>query len=520
MRQSQSSPGSEARKAALVFAVATLVLAFSWLLGLSLRVNIFTVNIEAIRVAGIRRVIEGTTGTFAGFCLLFVLITAMYLLAAYALRKEFHRSFALAIGGCVVAALGVLPQMPIASPDTVHFAADVRTLWIHGVYPATKRGAPQRQDDPVAKQVLTYRDQPSTYGPVAYVIGGLPIPVAGESLRAGVVGQKMLSGALLVVVAFLTGLVARKIGRNASQAAVLVGLNPLFLLEFTGDGHNDTLMVAFAMAALLFVVSVRWRDRGLGAGLAVLSLFSKFSLGLAAPIVLAGWFPRWRIPLAVGTVVLGVLALIVLLGRGGSSPLVGLTENTPYVMINQWFIQSRDSRRLLVAAAYMGIAVTSALIMVRHPLREPRDIVAAVGLQLALFVFFFSPTLRHWYQLWAFPFAILCGRRWLTAGALAFSCGALYPILVRNWVLDIQNDWGIGAPKEWSIALLWMATIAVAATVWIIDRNGGVRESSASRAGRRRGRPQTPPVQPGRRRKPRRGRAGVRVALPGRGELS
>ena len=67
MRQSQSSPGSEAPRAALVFAVATLVLAFSWLLGLSLRVNIFTVNIEAIRVAGIRRVIDGTTGTFAGF---------------------------------------------------------------------------------------------------------------------------------------------------------------------------------------------------------------------------------------------------------------------------------------------------------------------------------------------------------------------------------------------------------------------------------------------------------------------
>ena len=267
------SPGQ--RRAAGTFAVAVLVLAGAWLFGLALRVNIFTVNIGVIRQAGIRRVITGKTDAFLEFCLLFALITAMYLLAAYAVRKEFHRSFVLVMVGCGIAGAAVVPQMPIASPDTVHFAADVRTLWIHHIYPATKKGVPQRQDDPVARQVLTYRDQPSTYGPVAYVVGGLPLPIAQESLRGGVIGQKVLSGSLLIILAFLAGLVARKVGRNASQAAALVGLNPLFLLEFTGDGHNDTLMVAFAMAALLCVISLSWRTRAVGVGFAGLSLLSK-----------------------------------------------------------------------------------------------------------------------------------------------------------------------------------------------------------------------------------------------------
>ena len=59
------------------------------------------------------------------------------------------------------------------------------------------------------------------------------------------------------------------------------------LWEFAGDGHNDTIMAAFGVAALLFVLQEPWRARGIGAGFALTAVLSKFSLVLASPVVVA-----------------------------------------------------------------------------------------------------------------------------------------------------------------------------------------------------------------------------------------
>src|SRR4029079_10176142 len=145
-----------------------------------------------------------------------------------------------------------LPVMPLTSPDAVHLSADVRTLYLHQKYPARRSGAPDKIDDPIAKQVVAFPDQPSSYGPLAYAIGGAAIPFGGgdASLRGTLFGTKLVSGVFLLLTAIFAGIAAKRLGRNGALAVAMVGMNPLFLWEFPGAGHNATIMAAFGVMPL------------------------------------------------------------------------------------------------------------------------------------------------------------------------------------------------------------------------------------------------------------------------------
>src|SRR5690606_7627916 len=106
---------------------------------------------------------------------------------------------------------------------------------------------------------------------------------------------------------------------------------------------------------------------------------------------------------------------------GTAGPFVSITENTPYHIVRNWLDLDRQGRRQLVMASYVLLILSTGWIMWKHKLAEPADLCAAIGLQLALLIFIFAPNLRHWYQLWAFPFIALSGRRWLIAGAITFT---------------------------------------------------------------------------------------------------
>lgn len=484
-----------ADRAFYVFLGAVAVFALAWYFGLSIRVPLFTTHIEMVRASALPRVLRGGLSDWAGVMAVMAIVSGAYLVALWALRRGFPHAFAWVIAGSVVVAVAALPQAPAASPDTTHFAADVRTLWLHGTWPAQYRGSPAFQDDPVAREVRIFADRPSGYGPVAYALGGAPLPFVGDGLRANVFGQKVLSGTLFIVIVVLTGLVARRLGYNPALAAGLVGLNPMFVLQFPGDGHNDTMMVTFAMlGAWLLVTLPVWRGRVAAAAAGVLAVLGKYSMIVIGPLLLASWLPArpevrlgrlrapaWRAALGLAVVVVGIGAIAVLApNRGADSgtlgPLLGISEGNPYHIIQQWLDLDRDGAFALVMAAYVLLFVATALIIALHPLDTHRDLLAAIALLFAFFLFVASPTLRSWYLLWGFPFIVLGGRRWLIAGAVTLSLLGIVQTLALQWEFS-WKDAGVSHASEWAVAAAWVVTIAVAYGTWRRDRRHPVGRS-------------------------------------------
>lgn len=475
---------------AALFAGALLVLCATWFFGIATRVSINN-DIDIVARAGIFRVLTGGTSDLVDTFLLIALATVAYLICLWALRRGFRHGFAAAIGGTVLAGLSMMPAMPLTSPDAVHLAADVRTFWLHGKWPAEFSGTPAKIDDPVANEVRVFRDRPSGYGPLAYAIGGAPLPFVGDSFRANLVGQKVIAGIFLTLTAAAAGLIARRLGQNAGLVAGLIGLNPMMTWQFPGDGHNDSIMAFFGVVAIGLVIQPDWRRRGAGVASGIAAALCKYGLLLASPIVAAWWFPRWRNPLAALAALGGgaVLFLYIIdagpVNNGTLGPAGAVARTTPWGVLRSITDAGSAGEDRMVIAGYVLFLVTLAVIMMWHPLETQVDLIRAVGLAMGLFLYLCAPGYLAWYLIWFLPFAAMSDSRWLMWGAAAFSITAFLPILALNWGASIRSSWSIENPVEWAVVVAWMATAAAAYAGWLTARRGRVGAAASKATGPR-----------------------------------
>ncbi len=462
-------------RAMIVFIGAAVLFAVAWFFTLSYRLFLWDVPVEAIRRSGITRELRGGAGDMTTVLLMLLFVTACYAVCIWALTKPFRHGNWFAIGGVILVGASALPAMPLTSPDTMHFAADVRTLWLHGRYPTQFDNAPEDVDDPIAKEVRVFANGPSGYGPVTYVVGGLALPFVGDNLRANIFGIKMVSFLGLIVTAVMCGLIARSLGRNPAVIIAAIGMNPTFVWHFPGDGHNDTIMSAFGMAGVLFLIRSEWSRRGIGAGLSALSVFSKFSVALVAPVVLTAWFPRFRLFIGGGVALVGVTLVALYFGMNGevagtSGPFEGVTRNTPWYFLFESYGLEGNARQIGLAVCYAGAILLVAAVCLGHPFETKQDMVNAMGLTMGLFLFLFTPTLRQWYQLWAFPLLALCSIRWLRMAGYTFSLAGMLTVLALNWNISMERQMGISNPIQTTVVIVWVLTSATGIFWWLKDR--------------------------------------------------
>lgn len=461
---------SDSRYAAY-FGVAAGIFVVTMLFGIALRVSMRE-DIDIVARAGISRVLDQGISDFWDTFLLLVIVHAAYLGALWALWKGFRRSFAAAMAAVVIAALAMLPAMPLTSPDAVHLAADVRTFWLHGKWPAEASGAPSTVDDPVANEVRVFRNNPSGYGPLAYAIGGAPLPFVGDGFKANLVGQKVVAGTFLVLTALVAGLIARRLGQNPGLVAALIGLNPMMIWQYPGDGHNDSLMAFFGVVAIGLVIHESWRWRAGGVAAGVASALCKYALLLASPVVAAYWWPKFRNALAALAAIGGaaVLFLYVIdagpITNGTLGPAGAVVPTTPWGVVANIVDAGGSGQNRMIVASYMLFLIGLAAIMMYARLDEPIDLVRAVAITMGFFLFVCSPGYLAWYLIWFVPFAALSASRWIIAWMLAYSATAFLPILALNWQLSMRNAWNITNPVEWFVVAAWLITIAVVYGAW------------------------------------------------------
>ncbi len=468
---------------------ASLVFALTWFFGLANRTNLWDVPFDSVRRSGISGMLRGGFSDLTSTVLVVLVAAACYATVLVALRQEFRHRFLFAVGGAIVVALAALPSAPLTSPDTTHFAADVRTFWLEGRDPTRMANVPNQVDDPVAREVRTFAGSPSGYGIVAYALGGLPLPFVGDGLRANVFGQKVLSGTMLVLTGLAAGLVAKRLGRNPAQAMAAIAMNPMFIWQFPGDGHNDIIMAAFGTIAVYFLVRKDWPRRGAGAALAALSVLTKYSVIIVAPVVAVAWFPKLRRIIGGFVGIGGVLFLVGFFGffKPGIAtigPLEGVTRNTPWNFIFDGFNLEGAGHDVVIAICYSGAVLVIAAVCLFHKFETEQDLVDAIALTLALFLFLFAPTLRQWYLIWGFPVVMLSSRRWLRYGAVAFSLCGFLPTLAANWQITIANETGLAYPVQFAVVLTWLLSAGFAYWRWNRDQRVGRPSAQRARPGR------------------------------------
>ena len=342
----------------------------------------------------------------------------LYLAALVALRRAPQ-----ALGAVVVAAC-VIQLIPLAGPLLV--STDAWTYWEYGRIAAIHDGDPyvdvpsEFPDDPAYdKAGADWRDTTSVYGPAFTLVSEAVALAAGSSAAAAAWIFKVL--AALGVLACT--LLAARLARDKPYAAALVGWNPLFAIHFAGGGHNDSLLVALTMSAL--VLAAAGRRQWAGAAWALGILIKWIPLVFFALRALAARATKRRVghlgfALTIGTVIALATWRYGVDWIRSAGPLARNVEEQSSYALPHRLEQLGLPHGLTLALAGVGLAA-GLLWLAREARRGNVRLGLAGCLLLAT-----TPWLTPWYAIWALPLAAAEDDRRAQLLSLAF-CAYLLP---------------------------------------------------------------------------------------------
>lgn len=349
-------------------------------------------------------------------------------MAASGFRRARAVTFAFA---AVMAAVLVAKVVPFVSHDIFIYAFQGRAVAVHGVNPYAV--APWEVADPYVEAMGEWLSGlKDTYGPLWTDIAALAARAAGRDPVALLAGLKAIAAAFFLAGVPLVAMLvdARARGTKASRDALvlLYAWNPALLLEYAGNGHNDSAMLFFLLLAL--VLAARRRHAFAALALAA-SFLMKYVTVLAAPFFVAyavreaGASRRGRLaafassagvmalaaavayaPYWIGPATFdGLVAQAAHAGIDISSPLafaLAFAIGGPRRVLSQGVLETVQP---LVAVAFMlaamGLVFTAA--------RRRTDMVRAAFAPIACYLVIACTWFMPWYLAWLAPFFVIEG---------------------------------------------------------------------------------------------------------------
>jgi hypothetical protein len=361
----------------------------------------------------------------AGFRLCVAVMWAAYgvLVAAGLAGAPLPRRRALLATVTAVALGAAFFWPPSFSCDVYGYVGYARLQVVHGLNPyATSQHALVELHDPTGPFLRW--NIPSPYGPLwtsaSVVVVWL---LSGASLYLQVCAMKLLAAGALVAAAWAGARVAERLAPGRGDLALLaVGLNPLFVIESAGNGHNDVVMMALVVAAFAALlvsrapVAAAWVGAAAGVKFLPLSIVPWIVLVdlRASP---RPWTRRARDGITCALIAAAPLALGFWPYWRGADVLAGLRARS---------IAGQPASRVDVLALvviYAGATLWLA--------RGRADRIVGAWVAIAFGVFLLASGLWFpWYLTWAWlPLLLLPGRRAVAASTVAFA----FAVLLTLW---------------------------------------------------------------------------------------
>jgi hypothetical protein len=395
----------------------------------------------------------------AVFLLAFAALFGLYVLAYRACRLQ-PRGWLVPLVFVCGLALGLVMTLtyPIGAGDVIDYVTHGEELAFHGENPLVV--PPAEIPGAVFARYSAYRYVSPNYGPVWMWISALVVGVVGRSsLAFNLLGFKLVA----VAAHALTSLLVYAVLRRRAPSFALAGLlffawNPLLIYEFAANGHNDAVMVAFAVLGIYF-----WeKDRPLPMLAAItFSFLVKVPMVLLVPFLLVSAARRrepgrgfWIRLVGGGAFVFALVAVLYFSLPNPLGAFFNLSDRSDLFTHSLPAIGVLTLRLLGIEAVAAQTLVRSAALMLlwswfivrlwrtwttpAHTLRHIYDVV----LFLLLFV---TPWFQAWYVTWIVALAALYPRATAPAQAGLFSMTVLISYVVFGfawfWFLSFAN-WG------------------------------------------------------------------------------
>jgi len=345
----------------------------------------------------------------------------------------------LVVIGCGIA--GALPRRPAIATlfvaqllfaltaitpgqDLFTYLGFARLQVVHSTNPYVQ-GLIAAPSDPVFELAAgSWRRTTTPYGPlftlITMAVAALPVTVAAWTLKA------ILAAATFGCCA-LVARIAHELGRDATLAAVFVGLNPTVLVYTLGKGHTDGLMMLPVLIAILLIV--RGRDLAAGA-LAVLGAGIKVTAAVMVPFLAIAACNRRAIAIGVGAASLATATISYAVFGGDPFHVISSARRDQHLIRADLSFVGLIGRGLgvqlhdvadrwgivIFAAAYLAVLIAA--------LRRPGEWIRWSGWAIVALLAS-SGALFPWYLMWVLPLAALAGDRILQAATLVLTAAAI-----------------------------------------------------------------------------------------------
>lgn len=321
----------------------------------------------------------------------------------------------------VIALIAVLHLVVFVGPillstDVFSYIAYARMGVVHGVNPYT-HGPIAIAGDPVYPyQGTSWLHTPTAYGPL-YTL--LTYPLAPLGVVGALWGMKLEALIGSAATLALTWRIAKARRLSPTLAVLLVGANPLYIIYGMGGAHNDVIMTAFMMAAVL--LALRDRDGWAGASV-VAGTLVKATVAALLPFMIVARRRLSAIAGALAMLAAGAVAGYLAFGIHGVNIVSALNRDAALVSSDGFPTELAHliGKPGVYPVDHIYLKAVLALIMLYLLWRTWRgyDWVAASGWAM-LAIAVTASWLLAWYTLWALPLAVVARDRRLLIATLA-----------------------------------------------------------------------------------------------------
>lgn len=374
----------------------------------------------------------------------------------------------------------------LGSRDVFSYLMQGRLFAVHGLNPYTGIAADVPSDPFFPFVDPMWRGVPSPYGPL--FIWGASL-AAQASPAVGVLISKLVACAAVLVTLWLVVRISDRFdGRRTSDAAVLVGLNPVMILSVVGAGHNDGLVALSIASAIASATTPRRVRRPLLYDAATFGFLTAAALikpvvAVALPLYLAARRapPTARsrttslLLVALPGAVLAVAASLPFVRDPGAVLSVMRTVSgqwnflspaaLPIVLtrLASWHPPSSEAALRIVTLLPLTFTLLAAVMLTLAAARRSRssDVERLCTLSLILFLVAVSlPSFNHWYLAWVAPLIWAARRPFRAAFVSVCAVAPLIDAIARPtpygvaYVAVRGATWAVAVPILVSVLIL------------------------------------------------------------------
>ena len=305
-------------------------------------------------------------------------------------------------------------HVPVLSDDVYRYLWDGKLL-LEGISPFQFTPKEWLTENPLYDieglyPFLNSKDYYSVYPPVQQVIYVLVNAIAGQSILLKLITLRLL----VILVEFGSTILILKLLKHYKRhmaELMLYGLNPLVIIEFTGNLHGEVFMVFFMLLFLWFWVSNRILLGSIAFGLAILT---KLLPLMFLPAILLKM--KWNRGL-VFVILVGLITVIGFYPMVNSDQLVNMYSSLQkyfmsfefngsiYYLIREFGYWWKGYNIIHVAAKVLPVIVLG-LILGLSLLKRKRWNLPTVFMFVWMIYYLFATTVNPWYAAVLIPFSI------------------------------------------------------------------------------------------------------------------